>query len=422
MTNAGNRFVIAYLAPETLAPWATFVYEEFLELERRGLSVIPISVHRPPQVGRGQEALAERTLILYDGSKLGMLIQGLAWVPLFGCGAWKALRWLASDMVEQGLLKSQSWKLAFQFLTAVRLARLLKQHHCVHLHVHFAHVSTQIAMYASALSGIPFTVMAHANDIFERGMLLSRKAERAMKMLTISEYNRSYLERMGVAADKLAVVRCGVSLVMRSTAPDFERRDRYRIGTLGRLVEKKGMDVLIRAVAELRDRPYRIELSIAGDGPLRSELGALVRSLDLTDTVHFEGSIAHSQVTDWMKNLDIFVLACQKDSHGDMDGIPVVLMEAMSQSVPVISTRLSGIPELVVHEVTGLLTDPGDHLGLAAQIDRLLESVDLRSRLAVQAMEHVRREFSQDVNLDRLLRHLGVPSFLPASSSRQFHR
>ncbi|WP_372521471.1 glycosyltransferase family 4 protein [Sulfuricaulis sp.] len=422
MTNAVNRFVIAYLAPETLAPWATFVYEEFLGLERRGLSVIPISVHRPHEVGRGQEALVVRTLILYDGSKLGMLIQGLAWAPRFGRGAGKALRWLASDMVEQGLLKSQSWKLAFQFLTAVRLARLLKQHHCVHLHVHFAHVSTQIAMYASALSGIPFTVMAHANDIFERGMLLSRKAERALKMLTISEYNRSYLERMGVAADKLAVVRCGVSLVMRPTAPDFERRDRYRIGTLGRLVEKKGMDVLIRAVAELRDRPYRIELSIAGDGPLRNELEALVRSLDLTDTVHFEGSIAHSQVTDWMRSLDAFVLACRKDVRGDMDGIPVVLMEAMSQSVPVISTRLSGIPELVLHEETGLLADPGYHLSLAAQIDRLLESAELRSDLAGRALNHVRREFSQDVNLDRLLRHIGIPSFLPASSSRQLHR
>jgi len=397
--------VIAYLAPELPALSMTFVYEELYGVEMRGLSVIPISVHRPSQPVREQEALAVRTLIVYEGSKLGMLAQGLALAPLFGRGAWKALRWLVSDMSEQGLLRLQSWKLAFQFLAAVRLARLLKQHCCVHLHVHFAHVPTQIAMYASAMSGIPFTVMAHANDIFERGMLLPRKAERALRMLTISEYNRSYLERIGVAAEKLAVVRCGVNFAMRPTAPVFEHRERYRIGTLGRMVEKKGMDVLIRAVAELRDRPYRIELSIAGDGPLRSELESLARSLDLADAVHFEGSIAHSQVTDWMRGLDAFVLACQKDAHGDMDGIPVVLMEAMSQSVPVISTWLSGIPELVVHEATGLLADPGDHLDLAAQIDRLLGSVELRSRLAGQAMEHVRLEFSQDINLARLLGH-----------------
>lgn len=413
MTNTGKRFVIAYLAPETLAPWATFVYEEILELERHGLSVIPMSLRRPSQEARGQEALAERTLIVYEGSNLGMLAQGLVGAPRFGLGAWKALRWLAADIAELGLMSLQSWKLIFQFFAAVKVARLLKQHGCVHLHVHFAHVPAQIAMYASALSGIPFTVMAHANDIFECDLLLPQKAERALKMLTISEYNRSYLEGIGVAAEKLAVVRCGVSLVMRPNAPDFGRRECYRLGTLGRLVEKKGMDVLIRAVAELRDSPYRIELSIAGDGLLRSELEALVRSLDLTDTVRFEGSIAHSQVTDWMRNLDAFVLACRKDARGDMDGIPVVLMEAMSQSVPVISTRLSGIPELVVHEETGLLADPGDHVSLAVQIDRLLESVELRSRLAGRAMEHVRREFSQDVNLDRLLRHFGFSASTP---------
>ena len=368
--NAGNRFVIAYLAPETLAPWATFVYEELLELERRGLSVIPMSLRRPSQTAQGQEALAQRTLIVYEGSMLGILARGLVGLPRFGGGARKAFRWLAADISGLGLMSLQSWKLVFQFFAAVKVARLLKQHGCTHLHVHFAHVPAQIAMYASALSGVPFTVMAHANDIFECALLLPQKAERALKMLTISEYNRSYLEKMGVAAENLAVVRCGVSLVTRPSAPDFERRERYRIGTLGRLVEKKGMDVLIRAAAELRNRPYRVELSIAGDGLLRGELEALVRDLGLTDTVRFEGSIAHSQVADWMSSLDAFVMACRKDARGDMDGIPVALMEAMSQSVPVISTRLSGIPELVVHEETGLLADPGDHLSLAAQIDR----------------------------------------------------
>ncbi len=406
--------MIAYLAPEIVAPGLPFVYEELLGVERRGLSVIPISVRRSSLMADGQEALMERTLIVYQGSKLGLLVQSLCRLPLFGRGAWKALRWLTNDITELGLMRLQSWKLAFQFLAAVKVARLLKQHGCVHLHVHFAHAPAQIAMYASALSGIPFTVTAHANDIFVSGLLLPQKAERALKMLTVSEYNRSYLEKIGVAAEKLAVLHCGVSFAMRQAAPVFEHRKRYRLGTLGRIIEKKGMDVLIRAVSELRNRPYRIELSIAGYGALRSELEALVRSLDLTDTVHFEGRIAHGQVTAWMRDLDVFVLACRKDIRGDMDGIPVALMEAMSQSVPVISTRLSGIPELVIHEETGLLADPGDCLSLAAQIDRLLESTELRSDLASRALGHVRREFSQDNNLDFLLRHFGFSASTPA--------
>jgi glycosyltransferase involved in cell wall biosynthesis len=245
--------------------------------------------------------------------------------------------------------------------------------------------------------------MAHANDIFERGLLLPRKALRAKKLLTISEHNRRYLEQLGVASGKLAVVRCGVSFAAAPVLPKPSFRSRYRIGTLGRLVEKKGMDVLLRAIAELRQKPYAIELAVAGDGPMHAELAALAASLGLGEIVRFEGSLSHSQVATWMRSLDLFVLACKADSNGDMDGIPVVLMEAMSQSIPVVSTRLSGIPELIRHEETGLLAQPGDPLDLANQIDRLLAFPELRQRLAVHAVAHVEAEFGRNVNLDRLL-------------------
>jgi glycosyltransferase involved in cell wall biosynthesis len=269
--------------------------------------------------------------------------------------------------------------------------------------VHFADVPAQIAMYASAMSGVPFTIMAHANDIFERGLLLRQKADRAVKMATISEFNRVFLESAGVPGDKLAIVRCGVSFQPLPSARQFQRQEVYRLGTLGRMVEKKGFDVLIRAIAELRNRPYRIELSIAGDGPLRGELKALADALDMTQFVTFEGALAHSDVAGWMRGLDAFVLACKKDRNGDMDGIPVVLMEAMSQSVPVISTRISGIPELIIHDRTGLLANPDDHRDLSAQIERLMEFPDLRERFVREAAGHVEKEFGQNVNLRRLL-------------------
>jgi glycosyltransferase involved in cell wall biosynthesis len=269
--------------------------------------------------------------------------------------------------------------------------------------VHFAHVPTQIAMYASAMSGVPFTIMAHANDIFERGLLLQQKAERAVKLVTISEFNRAFLEGIGVPKDKLAVVRCGVSFQILPPDRPFEKKPCYRLGTLGRLVEKKGVDVLIRAIAILKDCPYRIELSIAGDGPLLQELELLALELDVADRIKFEGSMTHGAVAKWMRGLDAVVLACKKDANGDMDGIPVVLMEAMSQSVPVISTRISGIPELIIHDRTGLLAKPGDFQDLAIQMDRLLESPELRERLVGEAAAHVENEFGRNVNLKRLL-------------------
>ena len=272
----------------------------------------------------------------------------------------------------------------------------------------------QNAMYASAMSGVPFTIMAHANDIFERGLLLQKKAERAVKLVTISEFNRAYLEKIGVAKDKLAIVRCGVSFPILPPAKPFEIKTSYRLGTLGRLVEKKGIDVLIHAIAELQDRPYKIELSIAGDGPLRDELEALSRRLNVIQSVKFEGSLTHGAVAKWMRGLDAVVLACKKDKNGDMDGIPVVLMEAMSQSVPVISTRISGIPELVIHDRTGLLATPDDYQDLAIQIDRLLETTELRERLVSEAAEHVQNEFGRDANLQRLLSYF--PEKVPNNS------
>ena len=149
--------------------------------------------------------------------------------------------------------------------------------------------------------------------------------------------------------------------------------------------------------------PWTIELSIAGDGPLRAALEALARQLGLEADVRFACALDHTEVTAWMQSLDAFVLACKPDANGDMDGIPVVLMEAMSQQVPVVSTRLSGIPELVVHEQTGLLAPPADPPALAAELRRLFESPELRARLAGAAVQHVQTEFGQQVNLNRLL-------------------
>jgi len=412
MTNASSKPVIAYLAPGIPLLSATFVYEELLGVERRGISVIPITVRRPTEPADAQADLAARTLCVYDAPFLVIALSGLAGLPAFGTGALKALRWLIADMAEVGVTRLSSWKLAFQMLAAVRLARLVRQYSCSHLHVHFAHVPAQIAMYASALAGIPFTIVAHANDIFERPLLLLRKAERATRMLTISEHNRQYLERLGIPKDRLAVVRCGVSFSETLKSPSTAEQGDFHIGTLGRMVEKKGFDVLIRAIAYLKTAGHKVKLRIAGDGPLKSELALLVEDLDIVDITRFDGQLHNHRVASWMRQLDIFVLACKKDRNGDMDGIPVVLMEAMSQSVPVISTTLSGIPELVIHESTWLLAEPDDHYGLARQIARMIESTDLRAALTERAREHVMNEFGQANNLDRLIGHFGLQSRL----------
>ncbi len=398
---------LAYLAPEIPSLSATFVYDELLALEARGFRVYPFSVRRPVVPAADQVKLSERTVYLYESGYLANIVNGLLLLASFGSGSLRVIGWLWADMLACGFFRVAAWKLVYQCLVAAKLARLLKQLNCAHMHVHFAHVPAQIAMYASAMSNVPFTVMAHANDIFERGLLLKQKAARSKKFLTSSEFNRSYLLNIGLPSERLAVMRCGVSFALLARPNWNMEKSSFRIGTLGRLVEKKGIDILLGAIDQLRDKSYSVQLSIVGDGPLRFELEKLVRALDLTDRVTFEGSLSHSKVADWMQGLDVFALACKTDANGDMDGIPVVLMEAMSQGVPVISTRLSGIPELVIDQQTGLLADPNDAASMAKQIDKLLSDSGLCSVLKKNAQKLVLDEFSQSVNLDRLISAFG---------------
>ncbi len=400
---------IAYLAAQMPALSETFVYEELWGLRRLGVKIVPVSVRRPGQPAHGQEELARQVQYLYEGAKWRLVFEGLWNLPRFK-GSAKALGWLVADLWECGPFRLATWKLGYQLLAAVRLAGILDGEKCTHLHVHFANAPTQIGMYAASLAGIPFTFTAHANDIFEHGVLLKTKATRSAMMLTISDYNRRYLEGRGVEPTKLTLIRCGVREVETKVEPVYGVKSHYRIGTLGRLVETKGMDVVIRALAELKERPYRVELVVAGDGPLLLELKRLVVNLGLADRVCFRGGIPHNEVGAWMRDLDLFVLACKRNREGDMDGIPVVLMEAMSELVPVISTRLSGIPELVLDGKTGLLANPDDPSGLARKIDRFLTKPALRKEMASNGIEYVRREFSQQVNLMRLMKCLTLDS------------
>jgi colanic acid/amylovoran biosynthesis glycosyltransferase len=396
---------IAYLAPEIPALSATFVYEEIRALEARGQKTKNFSVHKPKVVAEEQLDLFKRTCFLYEGGKARAAVSSLTSLRL-NTFAYKAFEMLRQDLKDVGLLSAHGVALCFQFLIAFRLADLLEKAKCTHLHVHFAHTPTQIAMYACSIVNIPFTFVGHANDIFQRPLLLITKAQRAKKFITISEYNRDTLISLGIPKEQLAVVRCGVSFKVRLRHEAWTKNSTLNIGSIGRLIEKKGFDVLIKAVALLKRKKISVRLTIAGDGPLKQDLIELCNDLSVADCVNLIGDIPHSKVASWMSSLDMFVLACRKDRNGDMDGIPVVLMEAMAIGIPVISTKLSGIPELVIHGQTGLLVAANDIHDLAEKIETLMNSPLLADSLIAAAALQVTNEFDMSTNINRLMSHL----------------
>lgn len=396
---------IAYLAPEIPALSATFVYNEILQLQKMGDDILPFSVRKPNQAASDKvlDGLRKNTVFVYENKKYRVLIDHfilLARKPIFYA---KAFGFLIKDIISIGIFSRNGLGLLYRFFYAASITCKLLEHKCQHIHAHFAHVPGDLAMYAATMAGIKFSITAHANDIFERGWLLHEKAERAAFFATISEFNKIYLAKLGVNTEKIIIVRCGVDFELFDRRKFETLKDTLHIGAVCRLVEKKGIDTLIRAAAKLKHLEADFVIYIAGTGPLETELRDLTKQLDLSSAqVRFLGAMSHDQVSEFIKSLDIFVLPCKCDVNGDMDGIPVALMEAMALGVPVISSELSGIPELVINNQTGLLIQANDEQALADAILIMANNAELRGRLIENALNKVKTEFSLQINTQRL--------------------
>jgi len=396
---------VAYLAPELPALSATFVYNEIFQLEKLGMEIEPFSVHENQEnfSDPSLQNLKKITRLLYQTPVFTVVCDQINVLLKQPVSYSKSLILLFKDIIKTGAFTRLSLGMIYRFFYAGTLAKLLIERKCEHIHVHFAHVPTDLAMYAASLSGISYSVTAHANDLFQRGWLLKEKVERAKFFITISEYNRQFLIEKGADGNKITVLHCGVDPAQFSLRQNFIPSVIPKIGVVARLVEKKGIDHLINAVTDLKKKGKSYQLAIVGDGPLLDEHQALADSLGLSSKeVTFLGAIDHQEIASFIKSLDVFVLPCQKDSAGDMDGIPVVLMEAMLSGVPVISTPITGIPELIIQGETGLLAPIGSESELADCIEQSLNDGELTKVRVTKGVAKVKMDFSLIKNALRL--------------------
>lgn len=275
--------------------------------------------------------------------------------------------------------------------------KLLAGSGIAHFHAHFAHSPASVALYASALSGLPFSFTAHAKDIYTTDPAqLREKIARASFVVTCTRYNARHLGR--IAGGLSTPIHCfyhGIDTRFFDSGPElrFTARPPYRILTVARLIAKKGIPTILRALARLKSEGLPFDYTLVGEGPEREKVEGLVRGLGLGGGCRLAGTLAHEAVREEYRRADLFVLASEVAADGDRDGIPNVLVEAMSMGVPVAATRVSAIPELVADEETGLLVSPGDEEALAAAMRRLLVDRELRRRVLPAARARVRAEF-----------------------------
>jgi glycosyltransferase involved in cell wall biosynthesis len=316
--------------------------------------------------------------------------------------------WRYLAIVAYILVKRRHLSTVKHFVRSGWLARDLQAGGVTHLHAHFAHGPASVAHFVYLLQGLSYSFTAHAKDIYTSPPdLLAVKMQAARFVVTCTGYNARHLAGLvgPRTARRIHRIYHGVDLhkfQANGAASTNRAGSPPTILAVGRLVEKKGMGYLVEAFRLLLESGYDARLQIVGSGELKDVLKEQIAGAGLQQRVALLGARPQEELIELYHQATIFALPCIVAENGDRDGIPNVLVEAMRCGLPVISTDVSGIPELVVDGQTGVVVPPRDAAALTTALARLLDEPALRARLAVGAAHHVTAEFDLAANATRL--------------------
>jgi glycosyltransferase involved in cell wall biosynthesis len=284
---------------------------------------------------------------------------------------------------------------------AVYVGLRLQQMGIPHVHAHFAGMAARTAHWISRFFPITYSFTAHANDIFaprDFEIGLDKLVHAARVIVTETDYAAQFLRgRFTERADRIHRIYNGLDLAEFGRA-DFSSTPPLVIA-VGRLIAKKGFANLIRACGLLAERGKSFRCEIIGEGSLEKELRAQIEELDLQRRVALPGAKPQREIRQRLAAANVFVLPSVVDPQGGMDNLPTVIMEAMATGLPVISTNIGGIPEMVVQDETGVLVQPGDPVALAGAIKKIIDDSQLAQRLGQAGYERARDFFSIEQNV-----------------------
>lgn len=361
---------IAYIVSRFPHPSETFIVRELNAVRARGLDICLGSLF-PPTTPFAHRAAEPWMPVNRRPSKAQMLRAVAHWAkqrPLRLVSSLGRVAW-AFRGSPSGLARA-----VVTLAPAAAHARAVERARVEHVHAHYATYPALAAWFVRQLTGVSYSFTAHAHDLFVDQRSLGLVAPSARFVAAVSDYNRRFLApyRAGDATG-VHVVHCGVDPDAYAFRPhEPPRTGSVRIVCVGSLQEYKGHTILLRAIADAEPSLRRVQLDLVGDGPLRTSLERQAVELGIAERVRFLGVREEGEVRHLLERADAFVLPSVVARNGQMEGIPVALMEAMASGVPVIGTRLSGIPELVVDGVTGLLAEPGSVRSLRAALLRLV--------------------------------------------------
>ena len=387
----------------------TFVLHELLELEREGVRLHVIALRRPEEIVRQEALLRLQATVEY--------LPDLAEAePKLALKVARAALFLRRPLgylhgVAEAIASPDYSRRDFErgLLLAHRLVRL----GAPPLYLHFANRPATVGRFAAQLAGVRFALSAHAKDIWLTPRKeLARKVRDAEVVLTCTADGRRYLAELAGSRTQVMLAYHGVEINGRRRHPP-PAGSPATILSVGRLVEKKGHDTLVRAVALLRDRGVPARLRIVGEGAEWSRLQRLVHELGVDEQVTFTGPLSEAEVRVEYERAGVFALACRELSNGDRDGIPNVLLEAMAHGLPIVSTRCPGILEAVEDERSALLADPEDVEGVADRLARILADDVLQTRLGTGAATRVQLRFDRTANLPTVVQTLRGCGLLP---------
>ena len=383
----------------------TFIAQEILGLEKRGIAQLIVSLRHPTETkvhDLNREISAD---VLYlpeylqdDPARVRAARKWADAQPGFGA---------ASKAFRKDLRRDPSVNRRRRFGQACVLAHELPRD-VDWLHTHFLHTPASVARYAALIRGVGWSFSAHAKDIWTTPEWeLREKLAEAAWGVTCTRANLDYLRSLAPQPGKVQLVYHGLDFSRFPPAPRGKagKDGRINIVSVGRAVEKKGYGDLLQALALLRDEPsWRFEH--AGGGPLAAHLKAQAERLGMAERIVWRGSQPRDIIFKLLERADIFVLPSRLTRSGDRDGLPNVLMEAQAFGVPVVTTDVSGIPELVTHGKTGWLVPQKEPQALAAALKLLIDDTALRLKLAAAGAKNVREKFSSEPGIDFVARKL----------------